>query len=72
MHLIGGTIPGVPGVVIGKNDFMVWSMTAPLNDNSDLFKEELSSDGKMYKVDGEWRKIETREVTIKVKGESSI
>jgi len=27
-------------------------MTAPLNDNSDLFKEKLSEDGKSYLVDG--------------------
>lgn len=61
-HLIGGTIPGMPGVVIGKNDYLAWSMTAPLNDNSDLFKEKLSVDGKMYFVDGEWREVKQREL----------
>jgi penicillin G amidase len=68
VHLIGGSVPGVPGIMIGKSDFLAWSMTAPLNDNSDLYKEEISIDGKMYKVDGEWQKIEMKEVTIKVKG----
>jgi len=49
---------------------MAWSMTAPLNDNSDLYKEKLSEDGNSYFVDGQWRKIEKKEITIKVKGEA--
>ena len=42
ISVIGGSIPGVPLIVIGQNKHMVWSMTAPLNDNSDLWKEKLS------------------------------
>jgi len=71
-NLIGGSVPGVPGIVIGKNNHMAWSMTAPLNDNSDLYKEKLSKDGNSYFVDGEWRKIDKREILIKVKGEESL
>ena len=41
-HMIGGTVPGTPGLIIGKNDHLAWTMTAPLNDNSDLYKEKLS------------------------------
>ena len=69
IDMIGGSVPGVPGIVIGKNNYLTWSMTAPLNDNSDLYKEKLSENGDSYFVDGEWRKIEKREITIKVKGE---
>ena len=47
-------------------------MTAPLNDNSDLFKEKLSTDGKSYLVDGQWRPVQQREVSIKVKGEETL
>jgi acyl-homoserine lactone acylase PvdQ len=47
-------------------------MTAPLNDNSDLFKEKLSEDGKSYLVDGEWRSIHFKETIIKVKGSDPI
>jgi acyl-homoserine lactone acylase PvdQ len=43
----------VPGIIIGKNDRSAWSMTAPKNDNSDLYKEKLSRDGKTYIVDGQ-------------------
>lgn len=71
-RLIGGSVPGVPSIPIGKNDYMAWSMTAPLNDNSDLFKEKLSSGGKSYMVDGKWELIQKREVRIKVKGEEPV
>ena len=51
VNMIGGSVPGVPGIIIGKNNHMAWSITAPLNDNSDLFKEKLSKDGNSYFVD---------------------
>lgn len=47
-------------------------MTAPLNDNSDLYKEKLSTDGKTYLVDGQQRPIQQKEVLIKVKGEKDV
>lgn len=62
VHLIGGSYPGTPGVVLGKSDYLSWSMTAPLNDNSDIYKEKLSADGKSYFVDGEWRKLTLKTV----------
>lgn len=72
VNMIGGSVPGVPGIIIGKNNHMAWSITAPLNDNSDLFKEKLSKDGNSYFVDSEWKKIEKREILIKVKGEEPL
>jgi len=42
----------VPGLIIGKNDYFAWTMTAPLNDNSDLYKESLKAGDDLYLVDG--------------------
>ena len=58
----------MPYIIIGQTNDFVWSMTAPLNDNSDLWKEQLSEDGKSYFVDGEWRSLVIEETEIKVKG----
>ena len=48
---------------------MSWAVTAALADLSDLYKETVSEDKKQYRVDGEWRNLESRREYIKVKGE---
>jgi penicillin amidase len=39
LHVIGFSIPGVPGVVIGHNDRIAWSFTYAYADTQDLFVE---------------------------------
>ena len=36
---------------MGRSKDMTWGLTASIVDNSDLWEEELSSDGKQYLVD---------------------
>jgi len=40
----GASTPGAPFIFVGRSKKMVWSMTAPVNDNSDLWQEELNAD----------------------------
>lgn len=47
-------------------------MTAPLNDNSDLYKESLMIGDDFYLVDGTYIAYQTRDVTINVKGEKPV
>jgi penicillin amidase len=53
---IGGTLPGVPGIVLGRNDRIAWGLTTTGADVQDLYLERL---------DGEFS---TREEVIKVRG----
>jgi penicillin amidase len=62
----------VPGIIIGKNDHFAWSMTAPLNDNSDLYKESLMIGDDFYFIDGSYYPYQTRDVIINVKGEKPV
>lgn len=37
LHVIGATIPWLPGVIIGHNENIAWGITAAYNDAQDLF-----------------------------------
>jgi len=69
LHLIGFSIPGVPGVVIGHNDRVAWSFTYAYADTQDLFVERQDpADLRRYEYEGRMENATfTREV-IKVKG----
>lgn len=66
---IGASYAGVPGVVIGRTKNFAWAITAPLQDNADLWREEISEDGLTYTLDGEQRPLKKTIELIKVKGE---
>jgi penicillin amidase len=69
LHLIGFSIPGVPGVIIGHNDRVAWSFTYAYADTQDLFVERQDpADLRRYEFEGRMENATfTREV-IKVKG----
>jgi penicillin amidase len=56
LHAIGATLPGLPGVVIGRNDQVAWGVTNVNPDVQDLFVEApgaaLSSRTEVIKVKG--------------------
>lgn len=57
-HVIGATIPGSPGVVIGHNDFIAWGVTNVNPDVQDLYIEPQDAP------------LTTREEIIQVRGQS--
>lgn len=63
----GVTIPGVPGIVIGKNDYISWTMTNVMNDDADFYIEKIDSSGKNYLVNNSWKELKIFKDTIKVK-----
>lgn len=74
--VVGASIPGLPGVVLGRNHAIAWAFTNAKEDVDDLLVETLSEDGRKYlarRVSGkeEWREIEERPYTIRIQGEAS-
>lgn len=63
----GVTIPGVPGIVIGKNEDIVWTMTNIMNDDSDFYIEKVDSSEKNYFLNNNWKELRIIKDTIKVK-----
>jgi penicillin amidase len=64
-YLMGITVPGLPGVVTGRNGSLAWGMTYTEGDMTDFFVEDCR-DGK-YLRDGEWKAFEKIEETIRRK-----
>lgn len=63
----GVTIPGVPGIVIGKNEEIAWTMTNIMNDDADFYFEKIDTTGKKYFLNNNWRELQIFKDTIKVK-----
>lgn len=49
MHVSGVTFPGVPGIILGHNEFIAWGATNVGPDVQDLYVETFTADGK-YKA----------------------
>ncbi len=67
MNIIGATLPGVPAVVLGRNDRFAWGFTNTGPDVQDLYLEKLDSAGGYLAPEGP-RQFQVIEETIKVKG----
>ncbi len=63
----GVTLPGVPGIVIGKGENISWVLTNVMNDDSDFYVEKLDSSRTKYFIDGQWQNLKIIKDTIKVK-----
>ncbi|MFO1202871.1 MAG: penicillin acylase family protein [Tabrizicola sp.] len=66
--VIGGTIPGVPLVLVGRSEKLGWGLTTAYVDDQDVVIEELNKDNpEEYKTPDGWARFESRQSIIKVK-----
>ncbi|MEM1178988.1 MAG: penicillin acylase family protein [Acidobacteriota bacterium] len=64
----GMTLPGTPGVVLGRGPAVAWAFTNVMLDDHDLFFEQLDDTGtKVRRGDG-WAEIERETVTVRLRG----
>lgn len=65
----GGTIPGVPAVLVGRSEQLGWALTSSYLDDQDLFLEELDpADPLRYRTPTGWATFDTRRSIIQVAG----
>ncbi|MDX6634965.1 MAG: penicillin amidase [Solirubrobacterales bacterium] len=64
----GASLPGMPGVYMGQNNDVCWTITNVMADVQDLFVERI--DGDEYLFEDEWRPLRRRQEEIVVKGRS--
>ena len=77
MHLVsdeydvmGATLPGAPGVLIGNNRHIAWGLTNGMVDDMDFYLERLDpGDSTRYWDGAQWQKLEILRQRIKVKGQ---
>ncbi len=67
--VMGGTIPGIPAVLVGRNDALGWGLTSSYLDDQDIYIERLNPEnpGEYLTPDG-YRPFETRSTVITVRG----
>ncbi|GBD36620.1 Acyl-homoserine lactone acylase QuiP [bacterium HR36] len=66
---IGAGIAGAPGIVIGHNADIAWSVTAALPDTQDLYWERLQHDGKWEaEYSGRSEIVQMRQAVVRVRG----
>ena len=68
-RVVGASLPGTPGVVIGHNENIAWSVTAALTDVQDLYVERFEKDNpRFYEHAGKRYEAGLREEEIPVRG----
>ena len=68
LKLAGSTVPGVPGVVIGRNARIAWGVTNISVDDVDFVIERLNDDSTQVMTPDGWRPVETERDSIRVRG----
>jgi penicillin amidase len=69
--LMGATAPGVPGIVIGRNENLAWGFTTTHADTQDVFIEKLTDDGRYQTPEGP-RDFIWHETEIAVRGAAPV
>lgn len=69
---VGATLPGAPGVVIGRTPGMAWGSTNAMLDDADVWIEELDPAGRRYRVDGAWRELASTSLEIRRRGAAPV
>lgn len=70
VNTLGASLPGAPGIVIGFNDSVAWSMTNAQRDLVDWFKITFENNqNERYLLDGKWIPTERVIEEIKVRGQ---
>ncbi len=59
VNVAGGSIAGVPGVIVGHTDDVAWGLTLSMLDDQDLFMLTLDDSGGRELVDGRWQPLRT-------------
>jgi penicillin G amidase len=72
LEVIGATIPGLPGVVIGRNRFISWGITNMFPDVQDLYRERLDLSGRFAEYQSRQEPVQIVTETIKVKHQPDV
>ncbi|MDB5761760.1 MAG: penicillin acylase family protein [Herminiimonas sp.] len=73
LNVIGATLPGIPGIVLGRNDRIAWGFTNTAPDVQDLYIERINpADSTQYQTPDGWADFKLRTEVIKVKGRPDV
>jgi penicillin amidase len=73
LNVIGATLPGIPSIVVGRNDDIAWGFTNTAPDVQDLYIERINpADATQYRTPDGWMHFNAWKETIKVKGQPDV
>ncbi|MHA3915026.1 penicillin acylase family protein [Halovulum sp. GXIMD14793] len=67
---IGGTIPGLPAILVGRSNQLAWGLTTSYLDDQDIYIEKLADDPTQYETPDGPKPFETQDTIINVKGQN--
>ncbi|MBO9466766.1 penicillin acylase family protein [Tropicibacter sp. R15_0] len=71
--VIGGTIPGIPAILVGRSEKIAWGITSSYMDDQDLHIEELNPDNpEEYRTPDGFKPFVTRKTIINIKDAAPI
>jgi penicillin amidase len=71
-HATGMTLPGAPGVVLGRGERVAWAVTNLYVDDVDVFDEKLDPSGTKVLRGDHWEPIAVRQDTVRLDDGSSV
>jgi penicillin amidase len=69
LNVAGFSIPGTPGIIIGRNENIAWGVTNGMIDDSDYFIEDADTVHNFYMKDGKKRQLRVINQRIQIKGQ---
>jgi penicillin amidase len=69
---IGATLPGAPGIILGRNRFIAWGATNVAADVEDLYREKIDETGRFAEFQHRQEPLQFIPETILVKGQSPV
>lgn len=72
LDVIGATLPGVPGIAIGRNRSIAWGLTNVAADVQDLYLERLDAEGRAAEFQGAFEPLRTITEVIVVQGQDPV
>ena len=73
LNVMGASLPGAPGVIIGFNDSIAWGVTNARRDVRDWYQIQFrNEDREEYRYGDQWLKVQRRVEVIKVRGQEDI
>jgi len=70
---IGGSLPGVPAIMVGRNRDIGWGLTTTNADDQDLYIEQINPDDpSQYRTPDGWQPFEARRIRIEIADEEPL
>ncbi len=66
-HYAGANFPGSPFPFLGHNEDLGWTNTVNRADLVDVYRLEMDDSGQRYRLDGQWRDLDSERVILPVK-----